>query len=581
MTNLSMPATDPTRPVRDSDRLAPRLYSLFSDPAQRQAYGWSGLKNDALAGLTVAIVALPLAMALAIASGSTPEKGLLTAVFAGFLISALGGTRHQIGGPTGAFVVVVFNVIQEFGLDGLFLATLMAGLILVAAGALKLGSLIRYIPEPVVAGFTAGIAVIIFSSQVGDLLGLSLHDMPGDVLGKWSRYLAGIDTLSPVALAVSLGSIGVIAGLRRWYPKAPGFLIAVIGGGLATWLFNLPIDTIGSRFGGVPASLPLPALPVISVDRLTELLPTALTIAFLAGIESLLSAVVIDGMTGNRHRPNAELIAQGVANAVSGVFGLLPATGAIARTVTNVRAGAASPLAGIFHALFVMLFLVVLGPLAVYVPMASLAGVLSVVAWNMADPGKFRHLLDAPMGDRVILLVTLFLTVAVDLTVAIQVGVVMAAILFMHRMAGLTSVDPEVAPSSRAGEPSGSITVPVTGAASALPEGVVAYQMRGPLFFGAASHLADVLDRIGQAPKVFILRMREVPMIDATGAFALQEFAMRAEARGARVMITGLHDQPAMVIEQLRQNPRSHLRQIDIVPDLSAALARIDLPVSE
>jgi SulP family sulfate permease len=517
----------------------------------RQGYRPADFRNDVIAGLTVAIVALPLAMALAIASGTTPDKGLVTAVIAGFLISALGGSRFQIGGPTGAFVVVVFNVIDQYGYDGLVLATLMAGVMLVVAGIARFGTWIKYIPDPVVTGFTAGIAVIIFSSQVGDLLGLTLAEAPAEVLEKWAAFWAARHTVSLPAVAVAGGALAVIVAGRRFAPKLPGFLIAVVGASALVFAFGLPVETIGSRFGGIPASLPAPAIPEISLHRMGELLPSAFTIAFLAGVESLLSAMVADGMTGRRHRSNCELVAQGVANVASALFGGLPATGAIARTATSIRSGARSPVAGMLHAVFVLLFMLLLAPLAVYVPLASLAAVLVIVAWNMSERKKFRHLLSAPPGDRLVLLATFLLTVLVDLTVAIQVGVVLAAILFMHRMAevvavhrGLNLIQQDEDDFRRT--PGDSYTQRAD-----LPPGVEVFQLRGPLFFGTASVLGDVLDRIGKPPGVFILRMREVPMVDATGVGALSDFVRRCTGHGTTVIVTGVQPQPERILRQM------------------------------
>lgn len=509
----------------------------------REGYGISDLRSDAIAGLTVAIVALPLAMALAIASGTTPDKGLLTAVIAGFLISALGGSRFQIGGPTGAFVVVVFNVIQQHGYDGLVLATLMAGLILMVSGFARLGTWIKYIPEPVVTGFTAGIAVIIFSSQVKDLLGLSIEKVPAEFIEKWAAFWSARDTLNLSAVAVAGVALAVIIGLRRFAPRLPGFLIAVVGASIAVYLLHLPIETIGSKFGGIPDTLPSPVMPSITLARLAELAPSAFTIAFLAGVESLLSAVVADGMTGRRHRSNCELVAQGIANAASAMFGGMPATGAIARTATNIRSGARSPVAGMLHAAFVLLFMLVLAPLAVFVPLASLGAVLVIVAWNMSEVHKFRHLMRAPLGDRVVLILTFGLTVMVDLTVAIEVGVVLAAILFMHRMAEVVSVQQGVQIIEEDVDDFARPRTSYTQRAD-LPKGVEVFQLRGPLFFGSAGRLADVLDSIGTPPRVFILRMREVPMIDATGVAALGDFVKRCQAHGTVVIAAGV--QPSL-----------------------------------
>lgn len=535
------------------DGLVPKLVTVLS-----RGYGLSDLRCDALAGLTVAIVALPLAMALAIASGAAPETGLVTVVVAGLLISALGGSRTQIGGPTGAFVVVVANVIHLHGFDGLVLATLMAGAILVLAAVTRLGNFMRYIPEPVVTGFTAGIAVIIFSSQVKDFLGLTIENLPAAVVPQWEALIAHVSSLSVATTALSFGALALILVLRRFAPKVPGFLLAVVLGAVIVSLFHLPVATIGSRFGALQASIPLPHLPAVSLARMAELLPSALTIAFLAGIESLLSAVVADGMSGGRHRPNAELLAQGVANAASALVGGLPATGAIARTATNIRAGARSPMAGVLHALFVLAVMLLLAPLAVYIPLASLAAILMVVAWNMSEVGKMRHLMRAPMGDRVLLLLTFVLTVTVDLTVAIAAGVVLAAVLFMHRMAESASVAPAAEDEDE-------------DARAHLPPGVEVFEVRGPLFFGAAARLSEVLDQIGQPPRVFILRMEDVPLVDATGVAALEDFLRRCRAGGTKVILSGLKPAAAQILTRMGlADAPGHLA---LASDFQAALA--------
>jgi len=528
----------------------PKLFTTL-----RLGYGAGDFRQDVIAGLTVAIVALPLAMALAIASGTTPDKGLVTAVVAGFLISALGGSRFQIGGPTGAFVVVVFNVIQQHGYDGLILATLMAGAMLIIAGLARLGTWIKYIPEPVVTGFTAGIALIIFSSQIRDFLGLSMGEVPGDFIERGIAFWEARDTFSLAAFAVAFGSLAGILLLRRYAPKVPGFLVAIVAASLFVLFFNLPLDTIGSRFGGIPSSLPMPVWPEITLERAAALLPSAFTIAFLAGVESLLSAVVADGMTGRRHRSNCELVAQGVANSASALFGGLPATGAIARTATNIRAGARSPVAGILHALFLLLFMLLLAPLARWVPLAALAAILVIVAWNMSDIGKVRHLLlRAPIGDRVVLVLTFLLTVLVDLTVAIQVGVVLAAILFMHRMAGLVAVDKSQSLVEQ--DVDDFLRVPEAyDQRDALPPGVEVFRLRGPLFFGAASRVRYLLETVGRPPRVFILRMRDVPMIDASGAEALADLVRQCRKHGTKVIVAGIQPEVAEVLERMGLGP--------------------------
>lgn len=528
----------------------PKLYTVL-----REGYSGSDLRADAMAGLTVAVVALPLAMALAIASGATPEKGLYTAIVAGFLISALGGSRVQIGGPTAAFIPVVFVVIHKFGFGGLILCTLLAGLMLIAAGLLRLGTLMKYMPQPVITGFTAGIAVSIFSSQVKDLLGLRMGAVPADFFARWVAYGEHIATTQPVAVALAALGLAVIVGLRRWKPNWPGFLIALIACTAACVAFAMPAETIGSRFGSLPSSLPIFDFPHIPFARTLELLPSSFTIAFLAGVESLLSAVVADGMIGGRHRSNGELVAQGVANVGAALFGGLPATGAIARTATNVRAGARSPIAGILHALFLLLFMLLLAPLMRYVPLAALAAVLLVVAWNMSEYEHFRHTMSAPKGDRLVLLLTFFLTVFFDLTLAIQVGIVVAAFVFMFRMAETVEVSSGVRLLDENGNESG-LSNGETDQRAQLPKDVEAFQINGPLFFGAASRLDNVLDQFISPPKVFILRMRLVPIIDASGVHALKTLTERCQKRGIVLILSGLQPQPQRVIKDMHLHER-------------------------
>ncbi|HET7844893.1 MAG TPA: SulP family inorganic anion transporter [Xanthomonadales bacterium] len=544
----------------------PKLLSVL-----RRGYGAADLRADLVAGLTVAVVALPLAMALAIASGTTPEKGLHTAIIAGGLISLLGGSRVQIGGPTAAFVPVVFATIQQFGYGGMILCTLLAGLMLIAGGLLRLGTLMKYMPKPVITGFTAGIAVSIFSGQVPDLLGLKLTHLPGDFLARWREYAAHAGSLNAWACALSFTGIAALLAMRRFAPRAPGFLIVVAAGAVAASLFALPIETIGMRFPqGIPSSLPQFDFPHIPFERTRELLPASFTIAFLAGVESLLSAVVADGMIGGRHRSNCELVAQGVANAASALFGGLPATGALARTATNVRAGARSPLAGIFHALFLLAFMLLFARWMAFVPLAALAAVLAVVAYNMAEIEAFRHLMRGPRGDRAVLLLTFALTVVFDLTVAIEAGVVLAAFLFMHRMAGVVEVgqhtsliEPDV---DDLAQPRGEEQ------RASLPPGVEAFQIAGPLFFAVANRLDDVLDALAEKPRVFILRLRLVPMIDASGVTALAQFLDRCGRMGIRVVLSGVREQPRDVLA--RMHVLEHPALADVAPDFPGALAR-------
>ncbi|MGZ8281855.1 MAG: SulP family inorganic anion transporter [Allosphingosinicella sp.] len=504
----------------------PKLISTL-----REGYGLARLRADAIAGLTVAIVALPLAMALGIASGASPREGLVTAVVAGLLISALGGSRVQIGGPTGAFVVIVAGVIALHGMSGLILATLMAGFILIAAGYAGVGRLMRFVPMPVVTGFTAGIAVIIASSQVGDFLGLDARDVPVEFVEKWIVYVEAMGRLNVAALGVGLGTLLTIIAVRRFARRLPAYLLAILAATLAAALLNLPVETVGDRFPSMPTGLPMPQLPSFSYEMARDVLPSAFTIAFLAGIEALLSAVVADGMTGYRHRSGQELVGMGVANIASAGFGGLPATGAIARTATNVRAGGQTPVAGMLHAIFLLLFMMLAGDLIAYVPMATLSAVLLMVAWGMSEADRFKALLRTDPGERALLLLTFGLTVMVDLTVAIGVGVTLAALLFMRRMsehAGLVAVDPEEAPDQR----------------DRLPPGVEVMRFTGPIFFGVASELIEALRRVGERPRAIVLRMELVPYIDATGANALETFVRQARGSDTEVWLCGMQRQP-------------------------------------
>ncbi|MCK8484784.1 SulP family inorganic anion transporter [Aliiroseovarius sp. S2029] len=407
--------------------MQPKILTTLRD------YDRDQFTSDLLAGVTVAMVALPLSLAIAIASGAGPEKGLVTAIVAGFLISLLGGSRVQIGGPTGAFIVVVYGVIADHGYDGLVLATLMAGIIMLVAGFLRAGNLVAYVPEPVINGFTIGIGIIIATSQIKDLFGLSIAEVPAEFIAKMSALWAARDSVSGAALAIGLITMVLIVGLRRLAPKFPGLIIAVGVTSAAVALASLPVDTIFSRFGALPSTLPAPALPEISIARITELLPSAFVIAFLASIESLLSAMVADRMIGGKHRPNAEVLAQGFANIGSALFAGLPATGAIARTATNVRAGGKTPVAGIVHALTILLVMLLAAPLAGYLAMPALAGLLMLTAWNMSEPQNWRGYMQGRMSDRVLLLLTLVLTVFADLTIAIGVGVSVGLALRLRR----------------------------------------------------------------------------------------------------------------------------------------------------
>lgn len=523
------------RAVRKPGGFTPKLFTVL-----QEGYGWSGLRTDALAGLTVAIVALPLAMALAVASGASPEKGLITAILAGFFISLLGGSRVQIGGPTGAFVVVVFNVIAVHGYDGLVLATLMAGIILVAAGYMRLGRLIRYIPHPVITGFTTGIAVIIASSQIKDFLGLALMDVPADFIPKWTAYARAAGTIDPATAGVGLGALALIVALRQFAPRLPAYLLVIILTSAAVAFFRLPVETIGTRFPDMPQGLPAPMLPAFSLAKIQEVAPAAFTIAFLAGIEALLSCVVADGMTGFRHRSNQELVGQGVGNIASALFGGLPATGAIARTATNVKSGGRTPVSGMLHALFLLMFVLFAGEWMAWVPMAALAAILLMIAWGMSEAERFATLLKMPIGERGILILTFLLTVLVDLTVAIGVGVSIASLLFMARMSETVTVTAtQIDESEDAAQ------------RDRLPPDVEVFRIAGPFFFGVAGELLDALKRMGRMPRAIILRMELVPYLDSSGAAALQEFVAQARADGTRVILSGVQSQPFRLLKRI------------------------------
>jgi SulP family sulfate permease len=512
----------------------PKLVTIL-----REGYRWNHFRADAISGLTVAIVALPLSMAIAIGSGLSPEKGLFTAIVGGFLVSALGGSRFQIGGPAGAFIVLVATIVERHGYDGLVLATLMAGLMMVAVGFLRLGTYIKYIPFPVTVGFTAGIAVIIFASQIRELLGLELEYEPAALIPKIEALAGAIGTFNPAALGVAVLGLAIIVGLRRYRPKWPGLLIAVVVTTVVTVALDLDITTIGSRFGEVPRTLPAPALPAFDLAKIQAVLPDAIAIALLGSIESLLSAVVADGMTGRRHRSNCELVAQGIANIGAVTFGGMCVTGTIARTATNVRSGAHGPVSGMLHAVYVLLFMLAAAPLAAYIPLASLGAVLAFVSWNMAEKHEFWGLLRTSWGDALVLLATFLLTVFADLTIAIGVGVTMGAFLFLHRMAGTVAVETGSPPVVAADEPDARGSDRTAYEPQVLDGEVVVYRISGAFFFGAAAAVSTVLDRLGAHPKLFVLDLKDVPLVDSTAARTLERFAHKAARTGARVYLTG------------------------------------------
>lgn len=505
----------------------------------REGYGLAQLRTDALAGLTVAIVALPLSMAIAIASGAAPAQGLYAAIVGGFLVSALGGSRFQIGGPAGAFIVLVAATVQAHGMDGLLLATLLSGAMLSAVGLLRLGTYIKFIPYPVTVGFTAGIAVIIFASQLKDLLGLSpAGPEPGPLLDKLPVLWQALPTLDAVTVAIAGATVATIVGLKRVKPHWPGMLIAVAGAAAAAAALGLPVETIGTRFGGIPSSLPMPSLPDMSLARIVEMLPAALAFTLLGSIESLLSAVVADGMTGRRHRSNCELVAQGVANCGSALFGGICVTGTIARTATNVRAGAHGPVAGMLHSAFLLAFVLLAAPLAAFIPLAALAGVLATVAWNMVEKHAIATLLRASRGDAAVLLVTFGLTIFRDLTEAIVVGFALGSVLFIHRMSKTVAIRthrPFVA-EDRADDAEGPRRPYDAGASD--PD-VVVFRIAGAFFFGAAGSIGSVLDRIADSHRAMVVDFSDVPFVDSTAANTIEGLVRKAARRGVLLILTG------------------------------------------
>ena len=524
------------------DALVPKLVTTLKGYTRDQFFA------DVVAGVIVGIVALPLAIAFAIASGVSPERGLFTAIVAGFLISALGGSRVQIGGPTGAFVVIVYAIVQRYGVDGLAAATLLAGVILAGFGLARLGGAIKFIPYPVTIGFTSGIALIIFSGEVKDFLGLRMGTVPPEFVEKWRAFGGHLATMSPWAVLVSVLTLAIIVAWPRFNRRIPSPFVALIVTTALVQLLHLPVETIGTRFGVINAALPRPALPAITLAQLPALMGPAFTIALLGAVESLLSAVVSDGMIGGRHRSNMELVAQGLANIASPLFGGIPATGAIARTATNVKNGGRTPVAGITHSVTLLLIALFFGRWAGLIPMATLAGILVVVAYSMSEWRTFINEFRAPKSDVAVLLTTFLLTVFWDLTVAIEVGMVLAAFLFMRRMAEVTNIS---ALTHEFQDPVNDFeTDPNAVRRRVVPAGVEVYEITGPFFFGAAETFKDRLGRIAVRPKVLILRMRHVPAIDSTGLHALRDLVHRSRHDGSLVILSDVHAQPVVALER-------------------------------
>src|SRR5918994_2669125 len=521
--------------------------------------------SDAIAGVTVGLVALPLAMAFAIASGMAPEAGIYCAIVAGFLTAALGGSMTAIGGPTGAFVVVVAGIIGQYGINGLFLCTMMAGIMLIALGATGVGSAVKYLPRPVVVGFTNGIAVLIASTQLRDFFGLQIGDMPDDFIERMRVVVSHFSTISLPATALGIATVATVIVTPRILRRVPGTIVAMLGVSIAAIAMALPVETIGTRFGGVPSGLPAIHLPAIQWALLPDLLVPAMTVAMLGAIESLLSATVADRMMGTRHNPNVELMAQGFANFFSPLVGGLPATGAIARTATNIRSGAKTPVAGMIHAITLLLILLFAAPLAAQVPLAVLAGLLFVVAYNMGEWHEIPSLLKMTKADIAVWMSTFALTVVADLTVAVEVGMVLAALLFIRRVAETTSVKRVTGELIEEGSVHSLQGVDIPGY-------VAVFRIHGPFLFGATDKLSDILDQLSTLPPIVIVRLRHVPAMDASGLQAIEDFADQIHASGRTLLLCGAREQPAHLME--RAEFHAHLGDENILRNVQAALTR-------
>lgn len=546
----------------------PRLFSTLKN------YSKETFMSDLMAGIIVGIVALPLAIAFGIASGVSPEKGIITAIIAGFIISLLGGSKVQIGGPTGAFIVIIYGIIQQYGEAGLIVATLMAGILLILLGVFKLGAIIKFIPYPIIVGFTSGIAVTIFTTQIADIFGLNFggEKVPGDFIGKWMIYFRHFDTVNWWNAVVSILSIIIIAITPRFSKKIPGSLIAIIVVTIGVYVLKTyagidSIDTIGDRFT-IKSELPEAAIPTLNWEAIKDLFPVAITIAVLGAIESLLSATVADGVTGDKHDSNTELIAQGTANLITPLFGGIPATGAIARTMTNINNGGKTPVAGIIHAIVLLLILLFLMPLAQYIPMACLAGVLVIVSYNMSEWRTFKALLKNPKSDVTVLLITFFLTIIFDLTIAIEVGLVIACILFMRRVMETT----EISVIKDEIDPNDELDIAVCEEHLIIPAGVEVYEINGPYFFGIATKFEETMAQLGDRPKVRIIRMRKVPFIDSTGIHNLTSLCKMSQKEKITIVLSGVNERVHKTLE--KSGFYELLGKQNICPNINVALDR-------
>jgi sulfate permease, SulP family len=528
-------------------------------------YSWPTFGQDVVAGVTVGLVALPLAMAFAIASGLKPEQGIYCAIVTGFLISALGGSRYQIGGPTGAFVVVIAGIVTAYGVEGLYMVTMMAGVILLFLGLTGMGAAVKYLPRPVVIGFTNGIAVLIASTQLRDFFGLQFSEAPSEFTARMAVLVRHADSWSPAALAYGASALALMIGLRRFLPRVPGAILALVGGTAVVMLAGGGVETVGSRFGGIPSGLPHIAIPAFHASLIPTLFRPALTVALLGAVESLLSAVVADRMGRDHHNPNVELVAQGIANIASPLFGGLPATGAIARTATNIRAGARTPVAGMVHAVTLLAVLLAAAPLAAYIPMPVLAAILLMVSWNMGEWHEIPKLLRLTKTDVAVWLVTFALTVFADLTIAVEVGMVLAGLTFIRRVAAttdITLVTPGFVEDGRVhilqDKP--------------IPAYVAIFKIRGPFLFGSSDKLTRVTEHLDALPPIVILRLRHMTAIDGTGLRAFEDLAERLRLSGRTLLLCGAREQPAAVMRQAGFH--EHIGEANLCPNIDAALAR-------
>lgn len=550
----------------NENQFTPKFFSLLKKGISRKQFF-----KDISAGLIVGIVALPLAIAFAIASGVSPDKGLITAIIAGLIISVLGGSRVQIGGPTGAFIVIVYAIVQNHGVGGLTIATFMAGFILIAMGFARLGNLLKYIPYPLIVGFTSGIAIIIFSSQIKDFFGLPIESVPADFIEKWKVYSLNFGQINWIAVAIATFTIIIGLNFHRITTKIPGSIVAIVASTLIVYLFDLPVTTIESSFGDIPNHINMPTIPQIDFETVKALIGPAFAIALLGGIESLLSAVVADGMIGGRHRSNAELVAQGTANCFSAMFGGIPATGAIARTATNVKNGGRTPIAGITHAIVLLLIMLLFAPLAKLIPMACLAGILIVVSYHMSEWRQFKSLLRGNKLDVLILLVTFFLTVVFDLVLAIEIGIVLSSFVLMKRMSDSLKVQHV---KDILQEDSGEAEFLFEEELPALPKEVAIYEISGALFFGAAQAFQDTISSMQSNPKVLILRIRNVPFIDATGIYRLKEIVKQLESEKVTVLLSGANSQVKSDLE--KADIYSILKKENFLPNVNESLVRAE-----